>query len=376
MSELISEKSGEKVSEKLQRILQEVIKAGASDLHLTVSVPPVLRVSGDLRPLEGYDPLNNQAVAELIFGLLSDDQKELLKVNKELDFSFSFTDRGRFRVNVYHQKGYLAAALRSIPFTVPSIADLNLPNILYELSELPQGFVLVTGSAGQGKSTTLAALINHINENRSVHIITIEDPIEYVFANKKALIEQREMYLDTNSWSVALRSVLREDPNVVLVGEMRDYETIAAAITIAETGHLVLATLHTNSAAQTIDRIIDVFPDQQQQQVRTQLSSILEGVICQRLVRAKAGGRLPAVEILLPNSAVRNTIREGKTHQLDNIIATSLDIGMMSMERSLAGLVNSGQVDLEEARSQTLRSAELGRLIKGGVIRSQAKEEK
>lgn len=348
----------------IQTLLKKTVERGASDLHLTVGAPPTLRIGGDLSPIADLGPLNPEEVESLVLDLTSEEQKDLLLTQKEIDFSFAYGDVARFRVNAFHQRGYLAASLRRIPIKIPTLDELNLPKILYDFCKLAQGFILITGPTGHGKSTTIASMVQQINETRPVHIITIEDPIEYVYPHKKALIDQREMHLDTYSWEVALRSALREDPNVVVIGEMRDYETIASAITIAETGHLVFATLHTNSAAQTIDRIVDVFPEAQQQQVRVQLSSILEGVISQRLVPAISGGLTPAVEILLPSPAVRSVIREGKTHQLDNIIATSFDQGMISLERALATLVNDGKVALEVARSHALRPEELNRLVK------------
>lgn len=348
----------------IQSLLQKTVEQGASDLHLTVGAPPVTRVRGDLAPIAGTEPLNPEEVEELVFALVSEEQKDLLLTQKEIDFSFAYGEAARFRVNAFHQRGYLAASLRRIPLKVPTIDELNLPKIIYDFTKLPQGFILVTGPTGHGKSTTIAAMIQQINETRPVHIITIEDPIEYIYPHKKALVDQREMHLDTYSWEVALRSSLREDPDVVLVGEMRDYETIAAAITIAETGHLVFATLHTNSASQTVDRIVDVFPDAQQQQVRVQLASILEGVLAQRLVPSLSGTLVPAVEVMLPSSAVRSVIREGKTHQLDNIIATSFDQGMVSLERALAQLVNEGKVAFEVAHAHALRPEEFTRLVK------------
>lgn len=348
----------------IQILLQKTIERNASDLHLTVGAPPTLRVRGDLSPLPDAQPLGPQEVEELVFALTSDEQKDLLLTQKEIDFSFAYGEAARFRVNAFHQRGYLAASLRRIPLKIPTISELNLPKVVFDFCQLPQGFVLVTGPTSHGKSTTLAAMIQQINETRPEHVITIEDPIEYIFPHRKGLVDQREMHLDTYSWEVALRSALREDPDVVMIGEMRDYETIASAITIAETGHLVLATLHTNSAAQTIDRIIDAFPEMQQQQVRAQLSSILEGVLSQRLVQAIDGTLTPAVEILLPSPAVRSIVRDGKTHQLDNVIATSFDQGMVSLERSLAQLVNDGKVAFEVARAQTVRPEEFQRLVK------------
>lgn len=349
----------------IESLLQQVIDSNASDLHLTVGAPPTLRIQGELTPVGGTEKLSPADCENLIFAITSNEQKEILLMNKEVDFSFAFGQKGRFRVNAFHQKGYLAASLRLIPLKVPTIEELNLPKIIYEFCKLPQGFVLVTGPTGQGKSTTLAAMLGFINDTRKVHIVTIEDPIEFIFPHRKALVDQRELYLDTHSWEIALRSVLREDPNVVLVGEMRDFETIASAITIAETGHLVLSTLHTNSASQTVDRMIDVFPEHQQQQIRVQLAAILEGVICQRLVPTIDGDRVPAMEIMLANSAVRNLIREGKTHQIDNVIATSSSEGMTVLERSLAFLVRTGKIDLETAKRYTLKPKELMRLLKG-----------
>ncbi|MEK7611716.1 MAG: type IV pilus twitching motility protein PilT [Patescibacteria group bacterium] len=349
---------------EISEILQKVIDNGASDLHLTVGSPPILRVNGHLTPLPGSDVLSPEQVEALIHSLLTEEQKGLLTNQLELDFSFSLRGQARFRVNAYHQRGYLSAALRLIPLRVPTLEELNLPRILYDFCNLRQGFVLVTGPTGQGKSTTIAAMLDYINENRRVHIITIEDPIEYIYPHKQSLIEQREMHLDTGSWGIALRSVLREDPDVVLVGEMRDLETISAAITIAETGHLVFATLHTNSAAQTIDRIIDVFPENQQPQIRIQLASIIEGVVSQRLVPALSGGRVPAVEVLLATGAVRNVIREGKTHQIDNIISTSGESGMFSMDQSLSQLVKGGRISMETGRSYSLHPEEFLRLVK------------
>ncbi|MEX2053419.1 MAG: type IV pilus twitching motility protein PilT [Patescibacteria group bacterium] len=348
----------------VRTLLQKTIELNASDLHLTVGAPPVLRIRGDLTPAPGTDILGPDQLEQLVFELVSDEQKDLLLTQKEIDFSFAYGEEARFRVNAFHQRGYLAASLRRIPLKIPTLEELNLPKVLAEFCNLPQGFILLTGPTGHGKSTTIAAMIQRINETRPVHIITIEDPIEYIYPHLKSLVDQREMHLDTYSWEVALRSALREDPDVVMIGEMRDYETISSAITIAETGHLVLATLHTNSASQTVDRIIDSFPEAQQQQVRIQLSSILEGVIAQRLVPSLQGALVPAVEIMLPSPAVRSTIREGKTHQLDNVIATSFDQGMVSLERALAQLVNEGKLDPQVAKLHALHPEELSRLIK------------
>jgi twitching motility protein PilT len=281
------------------------------------------------------------------------DQIERLRQRKEIDFSFGYQQM-RFRTNVFYQKGYVSASLRLIPLSVKTIDQLGLPPILEKFTLPSQGFVIITGPTGHGKSTTLAAMIEHINSDRSEHIITIEDPIEYVFEHKKSIISQREVGSDTNSFGRALRSALREDPNVVLVGEMRDLETIEAALTLAETGHLVFTTLHTNSASQTADRIIDIFPPHQQQQVRMQLANVLLGVVSQRLLPRISGGRVLACEIMLANSAVRNTIREGKTHQLPNIIQTSASEGMISLDKVLAELVSKGEITIDDALAWSL----------------------
>lgn len=349
----------------IDELLHITVQQNASDLHLVVGNPPMLRIDGQLVPVSGYPVLDAAATNLLGLALLNDKQKELLSANKEIDFSYQLQTLGRFRVNLYYQQGTLGAALRLIPTKIKSIQELRLPPLYNTLADLHQGLVLVTGPTGHGKSSTLAAIIQLINQTRACHIVTIEDPIEYVHVAEKSIISQRELHDDTYSWQVALRSVLREDPDVVLVGEMRDYETIAAALTVAETGHLVFATLHTNSAAQTIDRIIDVFPDNQQPQVRMQLSNALEAVIAQRLVPALPTGRLPASEILLATSAVRNTIREGKTHQIDNIIQTSGEFGMMTLEASLAYWVKTGAMDMGIAQKYSIRPEELTRLVKG-----------
>ena len=349
----------------IQDLLDIVVKQGASDLHLSTGVAPLIRVDGDLYPVNKYPPLDGQQVGQLVKSLMSEEQWQLFEHNKELDFSFVYGKVARFRVNAYHQLGQMGAALRLIPFKIPTIEELYLPAVCHHFAKLQQGFVLVTGPTGHGKSTTLAAIINVINHTRPVHIVTIEDPIEYVHTPDKALITQREMHQDTLSWKVALKSVLREDPDVVLIGEMRSYDTIAAALTIAETGHLVFATLHTNSAAQTIDRIVDVFPPHQQAQVRMQLSATIAGVLSQRLLPMSDGGRRLAYEVLLSTPAVRNTIRDGKTHMIDNIILTSADMGMNLFEHSLADLVNNGIVSADVAMKYAVRPDELSRLIYG-----------
>ncbi|MBI4100341.1 type IV pilus twitching motility protein PilT [Candidatus Microgenomates bacterium] len=355
---------------EVPELLELVAKNNASDLHLLVGFPPIIRADGELLAVEGQSFLDEEAAEKLIFPLMTPEQKEIFLANKELDFSFPFVGSGstgeaRFRVNAYYQRGYISAALRYLPPKIKTIEDLNLPKILHEFTKLRQGFILVTGPTGHGKSTTLASIINEINQDRSCHIVTVEDPIEYTYPPGKSIISQRELRLDTYSWEIALRSVLREDPDVVLIGEMRDYETIAAALTIAETGHLVFSTLHTNSSAQTIDRIIDVFPEHQQTQVRLQLSMVLEAVFSMRLIPQIGGGRVPTYEMLLATPAVKNTIREGKTHLIDNIIQTSAELGMSSLETSLASLVRQGKISLETAQSFAIRPDDLLRLVNG-----------
>lgn len=347
----------------INQLFSETARLAASDLHLIVGFPPIVRVNGKLGPVSGLGPVTAADVEKLTDSVFSPEQKDLFLTNREIDFSLS-TNVGRFRANVYYQKGTVAAAFRLIPAKIRSIDELKLPPICHEFVKLRQGFVLVTGPTGHGKSTTLASMIQSINEKRSNHIVTIEDPIEYTYATGLSIISQREMHADTHSWNVALRSVLREDPDVVLVGEMRDLETIQAALTIAETGHLVFATLHTNSAAQTIDRIVDVFPENRQGQVRLQLASVLEGVISQRLVPAIAGGRIVAAEIMTGTPAVQTTIRDGKTHLLDNIIQTSAELGMMTLETALARRVQEGVVSVEVAIAYAQRPEELGKLLR------------
>jgi len=349
---------------KIEELLEITFIQKASDLHLIVGLPPTLRINGELVSISGKEEFSEEEVKELVFSLLTEEQKEILLVNKELDFSFDYKEKGRFRVNAYHQKGTLAAAFRLLPLNVPKIDEINLPEICHYFTSLKQGFILVTGPTGHGKSTTLAAIIEEINQTRPVHIITIEDPLEYVFFPKKAIISQREIRSDTHSWQIALRSCLREDPDVVMIGEMRDYETISSAITIAETGHLVFATLHTNSAAQTIDRIIDVFPENQQKQVKMQLSNTLEAILSERLLPSLEGGRIPAFEILLSTPAVRTAVREGSTHLIDNIIQTSGELGMKTLEMDLARLVKQGKISLDLAKTYAQRPEELMRLIK------------
>ncbi len=350
---------------RIEPLLDEVIKRKASDLHLQVGLPPVLRVDGKLTPMQGAAKLNEEAVETLVFAILDEDQKQILLKDKEFDFSFAYGDLGRFRVNAFHERGNLAAALRLIPNELLTIEQLGLPQIVNKFAEYPRGLVLVTGPTGSGKSTTLAALVDKINRERAEHIVTIEDPIEFTHNSKRSVVVQREVHYDTYSFSAALRSSLREDPDVVLIGEMRDLETIAAAITIAETGHLVFATLHTNSASQSIDRMVDVFPPHQQPQVRSQLANILMAICSQRLIPTIGGGRVAAAEILIATPAVRNIIREGKSHQLEAVIQTGGEFGMQSMDKTLVGMIQAGSISYDEARNFAIDLEELNRMMRG-----------
>lgn len=349
---------------RIEVLLEEVIKRKASDLHIQVGLPPMLRVDGSLIAVAGATALDEENIESLVFAILDEDQKQILLKDKEFDFSFAFGELGRFRVNAFHERGNIAAALRLIPNEILTIEQLGLPPVVSKFADYPRGLVLITGPTGSGKSTTQAAIIHKINNERAAHIITIEDPIEFTHRSRKSVIVQREVHYDTYSFSAALRSSLREDPDVVLIGEMRDLETIAAAITIAETGHLVLATLHTNSASQSIDRMIDVFPPHQQPQIRSQLSNILMAVCSQRLVPAIGGGRLAAAEILVATPAVRNIIREGKTHQLEAVIQTGAEFGMQSMDKTLVSHIHAGTITYDEARNVAVDIQELDRLMR------------
>ena len=340
---------------RIEVLLQEVINQRASDLHLQVGLPPILRIDGSLTPIANTPALDAETVERLVFDILDNEQKQILLKDKEFDFSFAFGDL----------RGNIAAALRLIPNDIPTLAELGLPAVVEKFAEYPRGLVLVTGPTGSGKSTTLAALIDKINTERSEHILTIEDPIEFTHKSKRSVVAQREVHYDTYSFSAALRSALREDPDVVLIGEMRDLETISAAITIAETGHLVFATLHTNSASQSIDRMVNVFPPHQQPQIKAQLGNILMAICSQRLVPAIGGGRICAAEILIANPAVRNIIREGKSHQLDATIQTSAKEGMQSMDRTLVDLVQSGQITYDEAKNFAVDIEDLNRMMRG-----------
>lgn len=348
----------------ITQLLDLTVSRNASDLHLSVGFPPIHRINGELVPIPGFEPMTAEEIHGLISPLLTDMQKNIYNQKIELDFSFELQSKGRFRVNIFQQKGFPSASLRLIPFNIPVLESLGLPAAFAKLTEIRQGFILVTGPTGHGKSTTLASFINRINQTRAAHIITVEDPIEYVYPKGKSLIEQREMYHDTRSWNNALRAALREDPDVVLIGEMRDLETITSAITIAETGHLVLGTLHTNSAAQSVDRIIDVFPQAQQPQIRLQLGSALEAVLSLRLIPTIEPGRILACELLFVTPAVRNIIREGKTYLIDNQLETSAELGMQILERSLAELVKKGKISSDMAFNYTLRPELLSKLLK------------
>ena len=350
---------------RIESLLEECVRTKASDLHIQVGLPPILRIDGALQPVSGYGDIDEATAERLIFSTLEEDQKQILIKDKEFDYSFSFGDLGRFRVNAFHEKGNLAGAFRLIPNEVQSIGELGMPTIVSSFADFPRGLVLVTGPTGSGKSTTLAALVDKINREKTAHIITIEDPIEFTHKSIRSVVVQREVHYDTYSFSAALRSALREDPDVVLIGEMRDLETISAAITIAETGHLVFATLHTNSASQSIDRMIDVFPPHQQPQVRSQLSNILQAICAQRLVPAIGGGRVVAAEILIANPAVRSVIREGKTHQLDTIIQTGADQGMQTMDRTLVKLIQTGVITYDTAKEFAVDMQEFERLARG-----------
>lgn len=350
---------------KIEVLLEECVKRKASDLHVQYGLPPILRVDGELTPINGMPALNEAMLKDIIFATLDEDQQKIYLKDKEFDYSFAFGDIARFRVNAFHERGKMAAAFRLIPNQIKSVDDLGMPAILESFAEYPRGLVLVTGPTGSGKSTTLAALIDKINREKSRHIITIEDPIEFTHKSQRSVIVQREVHYDTFSFSAALRSVLREDPDVVLIGEMRDLETIQAAITTAETGHLVFATLHTNSAAQSIDRMIDVFPAHQQPQVRAQLANILMAICAQRLVPAIGGGRVVAAEIMIANAAIRSLIRDGKTYQIDTSIQTGAEQGMQTMDRTLAKLVQTGVITYDSAREYAVDMNELNRYVRG-----------
>ena len=347
----------------IQQLLEIAITRKASDLHLLTEEIPVLRIDGELITIQGFPKLTEPDLETLIYPLLTENQKNLFLRDWEMDIGFELKNKSRFRANIYKQRGSLAAAFRLIPTLIRSLEQLGLPPAVAKLTELEQGLVLVTGPTGHGKSTTLASFINQINMTRNAHIVTVEDPIEYTYPKGKAIISQRELNSDTKSWEDALKSILREDPDVALIGELRDLESMSSAMTIAETGHLVFATLHTNSAAQTIDRVIDVFPVGQQSQIRTQLAAVIEAVISQRLVPTINPGRVLAAEILFVNSALRNLIRENKTHQIDNLIQTSGEFGMVNMETSLALLAKEGKITTTTAQNYSTNPQLMNRLL-------------
>ncbi|MFA7209725.1 MAG: PilT/PilU family type 4a pilus ATPase [Parcubacteria group bacterium] len=339
--------------QRVKNLMRLVAQQGASDLHLVVGRYPTLRIDGRLFPVSQdamLTPADTQAMSDVIIGNNEENKKKFL-ADKQIDLSYNFEDKARFRVNIFFQQGYVSVAMRLIPHEIKKLDELNMPEVLYDFTKSSQGLVLVVGPVGHGKSTTLAALINEINHNQEKHIVTIEDPIEYIYEQDKCIINQREVFQDSTNFQTALKAVFREDANVVLVGELRDLESISIAMTGAETGHLIFATLHTNDSAQTIDRIIDVFPAHQQNQVRAQLANTLLGVISQRLVPRVDGGRVPAVEIMIKNHAIENLIREGKAYQIDNSIETSSDQGMVTMDKSLAELTRRGIISIDTALS-------------------------
>jgi twitching motility protein PilT len=339
---------------ELNKLLAITLERNASDLHLTVGEPPILRIDSAINRLEDYQILSSDAIDDLVNVLLTQTQKDVLATQLHVDFSYSFKDNARFRVNIYRAQGVHNIAFRLIPNIIKSLDELNLPPMLKQFTENRQGLVLVVGPTGHGKSTALASMINEINISRAEHILTIEDPVEFLFTQKESFISQREVGSDTPSFELALKAALREDINVVLVGEMRDRESIAATLTLAETGHLIFATMHTNDAAQSVDRIVDVFPGDQQAQIRSQLANTLLGVVSLRLLPKIGGGRIPSSEIMVVNHAIRNVIRDNKIYEVNNIIHTSMESGMVPLDKSLAGLVKQGLVDLEVAENYVL----------------------
>ncbi len=351
------------LQEKLKDLLVTTARQNASDLHLAVGRRPTLRVDGVLVPLEKEPLITPESVEEMISALLKPEQKENFLKNRQLDFAYSFEDKARFRVNVYFQRGYMAASLRLIPARIRTVEELGLLPILHDFTKLSQGFILIVGPAGHGKSTTLAALLDEINHNRTDHIVTIEDPIEYLFTQDRCIVSQREVGTDTPTFHAGLRTILRQDPDVIMIGEMRDAVSISTSMTAAETGHIVFSTLHTNSASQTVDRIIDSFPAEQQGQVISQLASTLVAIVSQRLLPRLSGGRIPALEIMIVNPAIRNLIRERKVYQIDLVIETSLQEGMTTLNRSLANLVKNKEVSIENAELYSSNPSELRILL-------------
>ena len=352
----------------LTELLKKMLETGGSDLHITTNSPPRIRVDGKLRAVEGLEPLTAPETKQLAYSVLTDAQKHRFEENWELDFSFGIRGLARFRANVFMQRGAVGAVYRTIPWQIKNFEELGLPPVVRTLCEKPRGLILVTGPTGSGKSTTLAAMLDKINSERPEHMITVEDPIEFIHSHKKCLVNQREVHTDTKSFSLALRAALREDPDIVLIGEMRDLETIESALRIAETGHLTFATLHTNSAVSTINRIVDVFPAHQQSQVRAQLSLVLEGIMCQALLPHASGkGRVLTLEILVPNAAIRNLIREDKIHQIYSAMQTGQDkFGMQTFNQSLATLYFQKKITLDTAMSRTSIPDELSDMISRG----------
>jgi twitching motility protein PilT len=350
-------------------VLLEVVDRRASDLHLAAGVPPMVRVRGRLTALEDYPILTPNDTREIVYSILSNDQRQRLETDWQVDFAYQIPGKARFRVNAYFQRSAIGAAFRLIPAVITPIDQLGLPPVIHEFAKKPRGLVLFTGPTGSGKSTSLAALIDEINDSREEHIMTIEDPIEFLHGHKKCLVNQRELGSDAQGFAQALKAALRQDPDVILVGEMRDLETISTALTAAETGHLVFATLHTQDTPQTIDRVIDVFPPTQQQQVRVMLSVALQGIVTQTLLpTADGAGRVVACEVLVPSAAVRNLIREGKTHQIYSTLQTGGAAGMQTMDAALASLVRSGKITRALAESRSTTPDELRRLLGAGPI--------
>lgn len=345
-------------------ILQASQQIKASDIHLTIGLPPMARVDGKLTPMR-WEQVGPREAQRLVYDILTGDQIEKFERTKELDFSYGVAGIGRFRFNVYRQRGSIGCAMRAIPHSVPSLDQLRLPSVLRDLTRKHSGLILVTGPTGSGKSTTIASMIDVINTEREVHILTMEDPIEYLHQHKTGMINQRELGTDTDSFHNALRAVLREDPDVILVGEMRDKETIAAALTLAETGHLVFGTLHTRNAPQTVDRVVDVFPPDQQDQIKVQLSNSIEAVVAQQLVPMLGGGRVASIEIMVATSAIRNLIREGKTYQIMSSIETGTQYGMQPMDKVLADLHKSGMISYDDAITRAVDRENFLRLVKG-----------
>jgi twitching motility protein PilT len=347
----------------IDELCTKMYELGASDLHLAVGKPPCVRVHGKIRELPEYELFRPQILQRMIYDILSDEQIQRFENDLELDFAYTVQHLARFRVNAYRDRGAVAAALRVIPSKIPTPEDLNLPQAIIDLANRPRGLFLVTGPTGSGKSTTLAAILNYINMNHDGHILTIEDPVEFVHPHKRCVVNQREVGTDTKAFSNALRAALREDPDVILVGEMRDLETIHLAISAAETGHMVFGTLHTNSAAESVDRVVGVFPPEQQEQVRTQLSNSIVAIVSQQLLPKAGGGRVAAIEIMIANSAIRNLIREAKAHQMVSIIQTQTQLGMQTMDQALRDLYHAGQITYDDAVARSHNPAELEIMI-------------